>query len=161
MKPTLMFSAVAFALAAIVPTVRAQDVFAEGDLLRKALIDKDTAFLRSLDDGGNLVTEEGLGYLFDPAVAARIAPGMRAVRDIVTAAAPTPLVERTQLPDGQAVFTLYWSIPAAGGVVTLGAGQWMRTVAACAITQAPDGTWAFHRHLCFDETEGPFSAGAE
>lgn len=161
MKPMLIPGAVVLALAALASGAQAQDVFGEADLLRKALIDRDTAFLRSLDAGGDLVTEEGLGYLFDPAVAARVGPGMRAVRDIVAAAAPTPLVEKTRLPDGHTVYHLYWAVPAAGGELTLGAGQWMRTVAACAITQTPDGTWAFHRHLCFDETEGPFSAGAE
>ena len=139
---------------------RSQDVFSQADLLRKALVDRDEAALRALDGSGGLLDAEGLGFLFDAKAVARIASDMRPVRDIVAAAAPAPLIEK-HLLEGRPVYYVYWSIPEAGGTVTLGPAQWMRTVAVCALTQTPDGRWTFYRHLCFDETEGPFATGSD
>lgn len=135
------------------------DVFDEADRLRRALLEKDMTHLRSLDKTGDILTEEGQKFLFDPAWMTRVSPGMQPLRDIVAAAHPVPLVEKIAI-DGRPVYYLYWVVPAAGGAVVLEAGQWMRTVAACALAQDADGAWAFHRHLCFDETEGPFVSGA-
>ena len=138
--------------------VFARDVFDEADALRQALLDRDIAHLKTLDGTGQLLGDDTLKFLFDAGWMGRMAPGMRPLRDIVAEATSPPLIEK-HLVDGQPVYHVYWFAPLAGGSVVLQADQWMKAVAVCALTEDPKGGWSFYRHVCFDETEGPFSSG--
>lgn len=136
----------------------ARDVFDEAEALRQALVGRDIAHLKTLDATGQLLGEDTLKFLFDAGWMGRMAPGMRPLRDIVAGATSPPLIEK-HLVDGQPVYHVYWFAPSADGSVVLAADNWMKTVAVCALAEDPKGRWSFHRHVCFDETEGPFSSG--
>ena len=54
MTPSRTFIALLLALSAMPLAARAQDVFSQADLLRKALVDRDEAALRALDGSGEI-----------------------------------------------------------------------------------------------------------
>ena len=130
-------------------------VFAQAEVLRLAIVQHDMGFLRSLDSSGELITEENMSYLFDSSWIKTVDENKVSVREILSSASVTTLISEHEFR-GKRMYYIYWISDQRGDGISLTRDEWLRTIAACALTKSDDGRWAFYRHLCFAETGGPF-----
>lgn len=130
-------------------------VFSQAEMLRRAIVQQDVSYLRSLDRSGELLTEENISYLFDSSWIRKVDQNKVSIREILSSANVTTLVSEHEFR-GKKIYYIYWVSDQRGGGISLTWNEWLRTVSACALTRDEDGSWQFYNHLCFAETGGPF-----